>query len=368
MILPLVVMAALLTSNSYFFEHTTGDRVLITAILRDQSLSLAAIPLFIIYAAFKFFINLYRWLALRLEPTVDRSAAKAIWNEITSSFFLSIGFGFAWFVLCLVIVALEKSALKSAVIENNFYLMELDYRIFGTYPPFIIQQYFNPLFEKLTIRSYVELPSMIVLVFFMTLFLDGTAFRKYLLNLILVILPAFLFWYLLPAMSPEEMFRRNILSVSFERLSHPEILNQLKMSAPLVEFLGRIADKWSNIEAGRLAITSIPSMHLAWGLIVCYYAIKVSPKSALFFLPYCFFNSLGTLYTLQHYAVDLFPGAILGALSIAAVDRLVNWDKRRGFPQAAYFSVIEAIQSDFGLPFRWLRNKGAKTIGENGNA
>ncbi len=352
-LIPLAALLAFKIHNPYLFERPEGDRALITMVLRDQFFSLSTIPLFIIYASFKLFVNVYRWLALQLEPSRDTSRGRIYLNEISSSFFLSLGFMFSWFVSGLVVVALETSASRLATIENSFYLMGLDYSLFGTYPPFVIQNYFNSFFADLTIRSYAELPSVIVLVFFITLFMNGVVFRKYLLNLVVALLPGFLFWYLLPGLSPEEMFRRNILEVPLSRLDNPQILSQFYQYPPLMDFLGRISDKWSNLEAGRLAITLIPSMHMAWGLIVCYYAIKAAPRTVWFFAPYCFFNSVGTVYTLQHFVVDLVPGVLVGGLSILFIERLVDWDLRRGCERGAYFSFIDAVPSDLRQLFRY---------------
>jgi hypothetical protein len=235
--------------------------------------------------------------------------------------------------------------------------MEIDRQLFGTYPAFSIQQYFWPIFDTLTVGCYRELPSVLTLVFFITLFADQTLFRKYLLNLIIAMIPGFYFWYLLPAISPEEMFRKNMLAVQVSSLHSPEILTQLRISPFLGQLLDELSSKWSNPALHRLSITCFPSMHLAWGMIVCNYAIKAAKWLGFIFVPFCFFNSIGTVYTLQHYTIDLIPGAIIGALSIILVDRMVDWDNGRGYDREIYFSFITAIHSDFRRILRFVGMK-----------
>ncbi|WP_460994690.1 phosphatase PAP2 family protein, partial [Staphylococcus aureus] len=67
----------------------------------------------------------------------------------------------------------------------------------------------------------------------------------------------------------------------------------------------RMEKYWVDTEGVSMAITTFPSMHAAWGVIVAVIAIELFPPLFLVVVPWFILELIGAVYTMQHYAVDI---------------------------------------------------------------
>lgn len=88
-------------------------------------------------------------------------------------------------------------------------------------------------------------------------------------------------------------------------------------------------------------LTTMPSMHIAWSLLIFYFGFKICKKSLLFLIPYFILNFISTMYMLQHYTIDVFVGFIVGVVSIL----LANFIAKKQTPQFIT-NVTASIKQD----------------------
>ena len=81
--------------------------------------------------------------------------------------------------------------------------------------------------------------------------------------------------------------------------------------------------------AKRLLPTStFPSMHAAWGVLIAYAGITLSPWSGIVLVPLAILNGFGAVYILEHFSVDIFFGFFIAFVAIAITEVLLRFDKK----------------------------------------
>jgi membrane-associated phospholipid phosphatase len=225
--------------------------------------------------------------------------------------------------------------------------MSIDKEIFRDIPQLWIQQFSKIHFvDYLLIESYCTLCFFLAVVFLGLLLFNKKDFRKLILAFFIAPFLAMPFWYVLPAVSPDDMYRKNLYSLKsilpiqkqFEETSKGE-----KLSA-FLNFLEQMdTDK---TKKGHPLISTNPSMHVAWGEIITYYSIILWWPLCFVFMPWLILNIISTVYTMQHYVIDLPCGLICGAIAIIITNSLFKFEKKyyTGTYIPLYF--ISIIQAD----------------------
>lgn len=122
-------------------------------------------------------------------------------------------------------------------------------------------------------------------------------------------------WYFFPAISPQEFFIDNSLSIVLP--SHLTGLLEYFDPSPLVQESIRYYDAyWNSGLNNRFAITTFPSMHVAWTTILMVYLSKINRYSLVFFVPYWVLTCISTVYLMQHYVIDVPAGIVVAFISI----------------------------------------------------
>jgi len=200
--------------------------------------------------------------------------------------------------------------------------MEIDYRVFGVYPPLWIHSHGNflkPVFDRassLIISSYAILGIVIGLVWLSALVVDVTIFYRIATAFFLSFILSIPFWYAIPAVSPFELYTDNVLGVE----PPPRVASALEIFEPNTEthmVFDRLRQMKKSGENNSFRITTMPSMHVAWATVVVYFGIMLYSPAAFILIPYYLFNAVGTVYLLQHYAVDIPAGMLIAGVAIA---------------------------------------------------
>jgi membrane-associated phospholipid phosphatase len=77
-----------------------------------------------------------------------------------------------------------------------------------------------------------------------------------------------------------------------------------------------------------LPTSTFPSMHAAWGVITAYSAMTISPWLGIVFVPWAILNGIGSVYILEHFAVDIFFGTFIALLSIIITEILLRFENK----------------------------------------
>lgn len=220
------------------------------------------------------------------------------------------------------------AANPSSVARNSYALMEADKALFGTYVPFWFHDGTNILkwlFDGIS-------PILLIIYWSMTKILGASLFLMFVINE-LVFLRMFLavfvclfvslpVWYAVPALSPLEAYHKPVI----EGVPFNESIRQtLRSYAPpraltgYFSYVQSIAPKNVGREEKFLAITTFPSMHVAWVTVLVFFAGVIAFPTLSIGIPYMLINALAAVYSLQHYAIDAVAGLFIAVLAIGAV-------------------------------------------------
>ena len=112
------------------------------------------------------------------------------------------------------------------------------------------------------------------------------------------------------------------------------------------EFLDRLEVLQSDPKAGRYLVSTLPSPHVAWGILVVWFGVGLYSRSVLVLLPWGVLNCVGAIYSLQHYAVDAVAGIIVAFIAIFLVRGLVALEARLGLAAPEGYGLNKSIQKD----------------------
>ena len=148
-------------------------------------------------------------------------------------------------------------------------------------------------------------------------------FRQTVAAFFLGLVILFFGWSMFPAMSPHGRFIDNVYNLSIP----PALEQQLQPYSPhekVASFQKGMREDLNDLSV--LPTTTMPSAHVAWGVLLVYYSFRISRWLLLFTLPFALLSTLGTVLFAQHYFVDIPAGILVSILSILAVEYLKKRD------------------------------------------
>lgn len=282
---------------------------------------------------FLFFLGLISYLFLRFLTLLIQ---KVFWRADEEPFsqqpLLKSAFYFCLFILLsLVIVGLamqiidtQATVVRIAAVDN--FLMAADKAIFGAYVPFWFQSSTNalkPLFDWLSvllIAIYLSLGTVLAIVFIFALAINSKKFYQMLLAFLFSIILSLPFWYFLPSLSPLEGYVDNITKSSVSN----KIVSTILLYDPndeLNNFFNHVRTVQAGMSGNFMAVTTMPSMHVAWATIALYFGVLTWAALAYFLAPFYILTFIAAIYTMQHYAVDTFAGAFAAMAAIVIVNK-----------------------------------------------
>ena len=252
---------------------------------------------------------------------------------------------FVLFVCCIVLLldqiyqlSPEKVSWASQLV-NSF-----DMTVFGGYVPFSLQRIpFSELSKTIFIQSYMLLTPILSMTFLLLLVTNVALFRKYVLAFLLTPLLSAPIWFMIPAVSPSDMYLRNVTSIEIP----PAIQEATAVVEPRVSaWLASIEEHKSQPDKGTYANTAFPSMHVAWGTVATFFCILLWRPFALLLIPWMILNIMGAVYTLQHYAIDMIAGLVIAGIAIKVVYLLLELEKK--YTQNRYdpYTALYVLQKD----------------------
>jgi hypothetical protein len=230
----------------------------------------------------------------------------------------------------------------------NDFLMRADRTIFGTFVPFEMheQEVYAGL-SILLLQAYLSLTMMLCLVLVALLIFRVDRFRQYILAFVAIMFLCMPGWAVFPATTPSEGYRTGKLQLGVPydiavEIAHP-VMN---LNYNVVNFLRQVEPYESNPMDGRFFITSFPSLHVAWGLLIVWFGVAVWRRSIVLLLPWGLLNCVGAIYSLQHYAVDAVSGMIVVVIAVFLVRGLIALEARGGMKAPMGYNISRFIQED----------------------
>ena len=298
-----------------------------------------------------------RWLIVRLPVGAKKHMKSSELLESFTATWSALGFLRVLYWTLIFFVFCYSVTLAIGVLFHTFdhaqiafwseRLMQLDNTLFGFYPPYLIQSLgWVPILSTCIIMSYVGTPLLLGAIFIVLLFSNIPLLRRFFIVTAFAFLLAFPLWYLVPALTPNEMYRHNIFELPIPE-DVREVMSQ-HPSAPLaLKHMAGVEAIWIDPEKKTTAVSTMPSMHMVWGMEIALFGYLWSRRRyAIVWVTYMVGNTLGTMLLLQHYAVDLIVGAFVALCSFgfaALCMRLERWYFRDHF---ALLPTLELFTRD----------------------
>jgi len=230
----------------------------------------------------------------------------------------------------------------------NEFLMRADRMIFGTFVPFEMHE--QDLYAGLStalLFCYIKLSLVLSLVLIALFIFRADRFRQYVLAFVAIMFLCMPGWAALPATTPGEAFRTGKLQMQVPVDIDHEIADPvIHLNYKVTNFLNRLEPYESDPANGRYFITSFPSLHVAWGILVVWYGVQLYSRSAILLLPWALLNIVGAIYSLQHYAVDALAGIVVAIIAVYLVRGLVALEAKHGLEAPKGYGLSKFIQRD----------------------
>jgi membrane-associated phospholipid phosphatase len=120
----------------------------------------------------------------------------------------------------------------------------------------------------------------------------------------------------------------------------------VKLDSTMTAYLAKLERCQSNPVAGRYFITSFPSPHVAWGVLIVWFGIELYRRSAVLLVPWGLLNCIGAVFLLQHYAVDAVAGIVVAVAAVFLVRGLVLWESALGLTAPSGYGVFRSLRTD----------------------
>ncbi|MBP6881184.1 MAG: phosphatase PAP2 family protein [Candidatus Pacebacteria bacterium] len=227
----------------------------------------------------------------------------------------------------------EVTALKSTL-----FLDTIERNLFGDLPATLFIKIFNgTFFEILFLYSYHYLFLVFSFTLILAAFKNKIMLRKMMISFFVAFILSIPIWMLVPATSPDGLYVANVFN-----LEKTDNLDYQSTSVIFQKFNSFYHRVWIDDDNNRINISSFPSLHAAWGLIVIWAIYRIKrrffPIAAFWFL----FEIIGAFYSLQHYFIDLIMGILFGAIAILFTEVIINFEKKY-YTGLDYYSFCEIL-------------------------
>jgi hypothetical protein len=278
--------------------------------------------LFFFYILAKIVYNVMNFLMFRIK-------ALEFVEFIKSLFLILIVTCLIFSIMGILLYLIVANVNVSKMIYFNKLFLDIDKALFGVYLPFWFQSLDNNIkfvFDFLAlpiIISYTKLAFLLNLLLAGFLILRPNYFYQAFLGFFICFFISVPIWFCFPALSPFDSYINNVIIMP----ENSNLDTYISLYNPN-KYLNMVFERFSlqNKGNGRsfFAITSMPSMHIAWSVLILYFGYKFKKSFLLFFVPYFILNFIATLYLLQHYVIDIFFGLIVGIISIFLAQKIAK--------------------------------------------
>ena len=278
------------------------------------------------------------------------------WKQLFNIFLIIFVVFFAVYSFMLFTNLLLRTAdpIKTAYFSKLF--LSWDKLIFKINPGIWLINHFSGTFiENILLWVYINIFNVLSLIFLISFFFNKESFRKLMMSFFICWAIALPLWFFFPAISPAPMFRFNDLNMASQ--ADYKTFNGFTPSINLkenLEFENEVHIIDTNPNNIILPISTFPSMHAAWGVVIAYAGMILWPPLGIILIPIAIVNGVASVYILEHYAVDIILGFIVALISIVITEALFKFEN-------TYFEDKFSLLSGFDylpLIFKKIIEKG----------
>lgn len=260
-----------------------------------------------------------------------------------------------------IIAWLYASAEFDAVRMYSMFYTDLDIRLFGegVYARVIALFDSSWALSQFITWSYLGLSVVLGVTALILAMTSCRLFREFMLGFFLIIPASIPLWATISAVSPSQYLREGEVgevAPEHQAIAH---LTQNAVTSARPEYKEAIATlerMWEQSEgANSFAVSTNPSMHVAWGFLCVVYAFMVHRALGMVLVVYQLANMIGTVFLLQHYTIDAPLGVALMALVILVARGLIAYEERyMTVNQTWWFAGVILIREEVGKHVRIL--------------
>lgn len=309
------------------------------------------------YQGFIFFLLLYLFLRSgfflfkEIFSTKNQKIKKRVyfskedWRGLFS-FFKSFFLITLSFSLATLLNGVLGQITKNRLVSEK--ILEWDIKIFGDSPVFWLNSLNNPYRSVLNIISFLAINSFFSLSFLMSSCLfffyfekNSYFFKGLVISSFLLLIFGFIFWYHFPAYSPLNAF---IAEKKLERSGYEPF-----------EKIKKFQEKMWQEQKKNPPVSTFPSMHWGWGIILVYFLFRKKNLTIFISLPWFLLMAFGSLFLGCHYLVDGIVAIFLAFFSVLIAEFLIIFERKKMKKGSQNEEIFKVKLKEFLLePFREL--------------
>ncbi len=257
----------------------------------------------------------------------------------------------------LAIRLLFLSADRTRTIALSHMIMNADLKIFGFSPPFFLNDIIqSEVLSAWIVQSYLQLLLIAGCTAIVLLFRSTYLFRKYMLSYFIAFMISCPFWYTFPVLHPDYMYRANVLHIEIpEDIQH--IVQTTHFLPAMTKQFDELAKIWVDSENRFLPISNFPSMHAALGIITAAVLIEMWLPFAIIVIPWLVLMLTGTMLLLQHYAVDVMLGIVIGCVALQCATTLLALEQRAFIDRYDILATPKLFAAHFQKSWQWVKGE-----------
>ncbi len=328
------------TMSGHFMSVLKEDSVLLQIIL---------IPL-LVYTLAVIVYSIYQYRMFKKEAA----------DYIRSFLGIFLLLGLISFVIGAGAQILFNTANGISVIRASDLLMHFDKIIFGVYPPIylagVIQ---NGAIANAIYQIYLATFALFAVTMTLTLLTRKYFFRKIVLSFWIAFLFSVPLWLLVPAISPDLRYGKNTLNAPVQEEIR-QAYDQVLIPTRAQEALHSIQDMWIDPKGMSIPISTFPSFHAIWGVITTVILFDLWLPLGLAAIPWLLIELTSTVYTFEHYAVDVICGILVASAALYLAKKLLAYDTKYCTDRWRLFALVEKFETNFGIFIKKIEGIGQK--------
>ena len=310
------------------------------------------------------YIKLFIWSGQQIRIKVFKEQLPPTTNMklfLLSFFYITIAI---FFSSLLVIFTVKQSSLASSpskmIVASELY-MKMDMAVFTVDPRLWLIDFFtHTRWDFLLTYVYRKLDWAFALVLIGLLLFKKTLFRKYLIAFFLAPMIALPFWLALPAVTPNEMYRNNMFLIPSVNIIQQQY-EKVPLGKNLSKFLDYAEENIENPKQKHPLVSTNPSMHVCWGFLITYFAILLWRPLGFIFIPWFILTFLSTIYTFQHYVIDIPAGIACAIFTIVLTNYLFKYERKCYIGNYNLLYFLDVFQEDIKQWFWFCFKKFKKS-------
>ncbi len=317
------------------------------------------------FAVFYFYlyIKLFIWLN---QITRNKLFKESIHSNTDMRKFIA-SFIYITMAICLstllLVFTVKQSSLASSqadMVSSSELFMKMDRALIPSDPRlWLIDLFTHTKLDFLLTYIYRKIDWVFAFILVALLLFQKTLFRKYILAFFLAPTLALPIWLAWPAVTPNEMYRNNMFHIpSIDKIQ--EVYKQVPLGYHLDKFMNYVEGHIENPKQEYPLVSTNPSMHVCWGFLITYFAILLWRPLGFIFIPWLLLTCVSTIYTFQHYLIDVPAGILCGLITIIFTNYLFNYERKyyTGNYSSLYF--LDVLQEDIKRCIPYLKTSRDK--------